>query len=487
VDISGEAELRLLANRFLAEAFEALSRDRVVPTSRFNPHIRVGHEYFGDAVRSVPTYASLETAITNSFPERFGERGPGELRDFASAYLFSLVEAAVFRCSVADGSFNPESSAVAESLDEMMAVLATPTTGVAAARIVTHMTTTAGAPLELGDVVIQPGGGWDGLRLIGELIPGTGGAVSRDPPFVHCPPESVIHIRGDAAGSPYDAVEQLSSRIEKFLLAVRLLTGATVQSGFEIRGSTSRVSRMSPYMVQFQMGGLADTMIRRTARLDEHHGEPIRGLLTLLRESGGSRDGKPISSLDMSLRLFNRSYQHAPWFDRLVDLTTALEAALVGVGDDNAGLSLRLRSRAATLLAVNADPAEAIFRDIGTLYQLRSRLVHGGDVKDSDLTKWLQKLSTMPPDEMRGVAPERGVDRLRDLVRRAVLARMALGHGDEPLWPWGKGANVDAVTSDDEERKRWRACWRDVIAGLGLSSAADPAPRAVDALSRDDR
>ena len=54
--------------------------------------------------------------------------------------------------------------------------------------------------------------------------------------------------------------------------------------------------------------------------------------------------------------LTDRSHQLVPWFDRLVDLSTALEATLIGDGDENAGFRLRLRHRAATLLAARGSP-----------------------------------------------------------------------------------------------------------------------------------
>ena len=481
------SELVDLSRRFVAEVFDALSRDYVIPTSRFSPHIRVGREYFGDAVHASPTYSTIEKSIEQAFPARFADKHPGEVWDFPSTYLFSLIEASVYRCSVAESSYEPTAAGVTDSIEEMLAELASDATGVAAARIVTHLTTATGGRLEIGDMVIEPGGGWDGLRKIGTLIPGTGAAVSREPPFIHGPPESVVFTTDSTDRDPWAKVEQLSGKIERFLLAVRLMTAATMRSGIEIRGGTVRVSRIGAHMVQFQVGGLADTLIRRTARLNESDAGPIAGLLKLVETSGGTRNGNLISSFDMALRLFNRSHQYAPWFEQLVDLSTALEAALIGEGDENSGLSLRLKSRAAALLATKADPAQNIFKDVGTLYNLRSTLVHGGDLKQRALTRAVDSLSTMPTDEMRGVAAERAVDRLRDLVRRSILARAALGDGDAPVWPFGSKTSVDAALADDGERNRWRNAWQERIALLGAPDALGPARRAVDALSQEDR
>jgi len=67
-------------------------------------------------------------------------------------------------------------------------------------------------------------------------------------------------------------------------------------------------------------------------------------------------------------------------YEQLVDLATALEAALIGAERETEGLTLRLRSRVAALLATDDDPARALFDDVNHLYGLRSKLVHGGQI-----------------------------------------------------------------------------------------------------------
>jgi hypothetical protein len=86
---------------------------------------------------------------------------------------------------------------------------------------------------------------------------------------------------------------------------------------------------------------------------------------------------------------------------------------------------------------------------------------------------------------MEGVQVALGVDRLRDLVRRAILARIILASGYEPLWPLRGDVVVDAALAEDAERDRWRSTWREELAAIGAASAADRARPAADAL-RDD-
>jgi hypothetical protein len=79
---------------------------------------------------------------------------------------------------------------------------------------------------------------------------------------------------------------------------------------------------------------------------------------------------------------------------------------------------------------------------------------------------------------------EHAVDRMRDLVRRAILARLCLAAGDRPFWPLqGKTVAVDALLADDATRVIWRQSWRDRLAGIGAAQAADRAAPAYDVLN----
>jgi hypothetical protein len=117
---------------------------------------------------------------------------------------------------------------------------------------------------------------------------------------------------------------------------------------------------------------------------------------------------------------------------------------------------------------------------------LRSKLVHGGQIKQKDLRTELRKLSTMPQgatDGGFGVAIGYAVDRMRDLVRRAILARLCLAAGPDPLWPFDGSTGVDSLLSDDGIRPHWRERWHQKLAALGIEDAANPPPAAVDFLT----
>ena len=198
------------------------------------------------------------------------------------------------------------------------------------------------------------------------------------------------------------------------------------------------------------------------------------------------REGMTATSYDVALSKFNSSHHQANPYEDLVDLATALEAILASGETETEGLTLRLRSRAAALLAADGDPASAVFSDVGLLYGLRSTLVHGGQIKQKDLRRDLGKISTMPkgaPEHRFGVATGYAVDRVRGLVRRAILARLCLAAQPDQVWPFSGSIAVDALLSDDETRGRWRANWRAKVRALGVEASANPPREAVDFLT----
>ena len=74
----------------------------------------------------------------------------------------------------------------------------------------------------------------------------------------------------------------------------------------------------------------------------------------------------------------------------------------------------------------------------------------------------------------------RTLDRARDLMRRAILARGFLL--DTERWPVGKKGrrfDVDAQLIDPGAREEWRQGWRGALDSLGLVAAADEAPLAA--------
>jgi hypothetical protein len=245
---------------------------------------------------------------------------------------------------------------------------------------------------------------------------------------------------------------------------------------------TDPVRRLAPQFVRFRGTDgqfyAPTAMVRRTARLNAN--SAIAGLGDLLERVQPKPEGWVVVPFVLALQKYTMSYHAHSQAEQMVDLATALEAALSG--QRSTEVLLRLRSRAAALLQTERDPAGVIFDDIGHLYELRSRLVHGGRTSSKDYEKLLRKLSVIEPSIPVGVAGAYAVDRFRDIVRRALLSRIGLAQGTEPLWSLMEDRTVDRSLADDATRREWRSSWRAQLHQIGAGDAADPAASPVDAL-----
>ena len=470
------SRVRTTAREFLDEAFSALERVHVLPVPWFAPHIRVGRDYYADNLAGVASMIRFEEAMVAAFPDHFAKPPPPDIEPFPHFYTYSFLEEVVRRnAALYKYGTSPDcvdEGVVSECVDELLAALSSPGFEMAACRVVSHLTTTTGNPMKIGDILVRPTPTeaherWEVLRTIADVIPGSGAAASPDD-LHYQKPGSVVEVRTKVKSWSHTSstTEELSRRIQRFVRGIRLLTGATLASDIQIQGGTSRIGRIDPHMFDLRSPGIFNTLTHRVARLDGTDAEPIGRFLELLDEATASQQNKLISSLGMALAMFDRSHQLVPWFDRLVDLATALEAALIGDGDDNTGLRLRLRHRAAALLACETDPSTDLFKDVGELYDLRSTLIHGGEITTKTLAKRIARISTVSAGPLLGRATEQAVDRLRDIVRRAVLARISLSHGPNPLW--NSEVSVDAVFADDQDRANWRSAWQEHMTEIGF-------------------
>jgi hypothetical protein len=276
-----------------------------------------------------------------------------------------------------------------------------------------------------------------------------------------------------------------SLEIERFLLALWLLRGATSTSGYEFQGATTSIGPYDPVLLTEPRGFIGQH--KRVAAIASADRAPISALISLVDRAQKRRGDNVIEPLAMAVHKYRRSYLDGAWYEHLADLSTALEATLSGLAKQD--VLLRLKSRAAWLLAVDEDSAEKIFHDLGVLYDLRSTVVHGSALSEKALRKKLDALIPDLPDGLGsvGLQLDLAVDRLRDLVRRALVARMCLADGDEPLWPLSPdgGPNVDAVLVDDELRVAWRNAWHDRLSVLGAEEAGRPAEPAISWLQDD--
>jgi hypothetical protein len=473
-------------------AFAALADEHVLPIPRYHAHMAVGRDYFGGDIMPLAEFAALEVLLDQRYVERFAEPLKREHGEFAKTYIFGLLEACIARCAQA-GDFTPTGPAVEGAIDELLEVLGIRTYELVCARHVSHLTTGSGTEIQVGDVTIipEPEGSYGFLAdRARREIPGAPRAWNRDLPRPYDPPHALLIIRETTdAADPYAVRSRLSARLERFLLLARLLTAGTVQSVYEASGMTTLIARMKPQILMSNKGML-DTLVRRTVRLAGDEAPVFTAVSDMIDVADIKRDGIVATSFDVALGKYNQSHTTSSPYEHLVDLATALEGVLIGAENEGEGLTVRLCTRAAALLARDDDPAPAVFNDVKELYGLRSKLVHGGQITERHLRKVLTRLSTVTVDDAEhrfGMALAHAVDRMRDLVRRAILARLCLAEHPNPTWPFTGHTPVDAILTDDRERDAWRRQWHARLAALGADYAGGKPRAAVDTISQEDR
>lgn len=310
-------------------------------------------------------------------------------------------------------------------------------------------------------------------------IPDADHAWKHHPPNPDRPPHALLITRRQSHGVSYHGDGVLTDALDRFQLSVCLLTGANVQGMYQVSGVDSPISARPARFEQLARDTDV-TPVRRTARLTEAHGPALSALGVLLDEvqTAAHRDGIWVSSLGQAVEKFATFDDTADYADQVVALATALEGVMLGA-DEKEALTLRLGTRVTALVAGEDDPATTLFADLKRLYGLRSSIVHGGEITLKKLNRDLAAMDCVPDDPAVGSILVRlgfAVDRLRDIVRRALLARICLAAGDSPPWPFRGNLNIDQVLADDSQRAVWRAYWRDMLDPLGVATAAVPRP-----------
>ena len=479
-----------MAREFLASALSALQNHHVLPTPIFNPYLRIGRDYFGGSLGGRGEFAALKNAIAESHP-RFSEETPLDERDFASGYIYSFLEAVVAEAALKGEELTPFAPCVDSCIEALVSEIEADTWEVACCREVTHLTTAAGDTLEFSDVTIFPlsepahGHSREAARIIAQVVPHSQSSYDRESPGTWNPPHSIVVAR-DLGPRPFDLAGELSRRIDIFLLAARLLHAATSTSVYEVQGETSLVRRFDPILVRFRGntdGMIPTSMVRRTTRIESRDSQRFDRLARAIVAVEESLRDMLVTSFGMAIHKFQLSFHAHNWQEQIVDLTTALEATLSG--NKRTDVVHRLKTRATALLATDNDPAGAIFNDIGYLYEIRSQLIHGGTFSEKQLMNSVNSITTVP-DTMAGIAVDHAVDRLRDLVRRALLARIALATCDSPLWSFGEEKGIDAALADDTTRGEWRSAWHGELESYDAADSVERPRTAALSFSQDD-
>ncbi|MBF6185131.1 MULTISPECIES: HEPN domain-containing protein [Nocardia] len=483
--------LETLAAEYIAASFSVLEAENAIPTSKMHRHLQAHLDFDGSAIEAMPEFAALAQAVIKTGPEGLpaSDTNPGPEHTLR-LLLFSLLELCVHRCADVD-DYDPASTEVSAVITEFCDVVGGSSYNLVVARVVSHLVPATGTEVDIaGITLVAETPTQDLRRCIVAAIPDADHAWKRRGPMLDRPPHSLLVVRDPVEGVGYHGSWNLEGVLDRLQLAVCLLTGANVQSVYQVSGVSSRISAR-PARVEFLTRDEEVPLVRRVARLDETH-VPVLAELSALIDNVRSENGQEIwlSSFGEALTKFARLDDTSSHFDQIVQLSTALEGVILGANEGE-GLTLRLCTRATALLAYDDEPAAELFEDLKRLYSFRSTIVHGGEMTTKQLRKDLRAMRCVPDESSGpGLLPRVGfaVDRLRDIVRRAILARLCLSSGDTPLWSIfsNEAPKLDIVLCDDSNRAQWRSHWRDVLASIGAETAGHRAAAPVHSLSDDD-
>jgi hypothetical protein len=205
----------------------------------------------------------------------------------------------------------------------------------------------------------------------------------------------------------------------------------------------------------------------------------VKKLLALYDSTEHRIPKEVVHGLQMAVLKFTGSFSPKPWFEKVVDLATALEATLSG--KDKTDVTLRICTRAAHILSTDTDAPTTIYADVKALYDMRSSLVHGSAITQKELDRWLLAVSSVSEDRSPRMRVELAVDRLRDLVRRSILMRLLLN--SDGRWPLrGDPPPIDQLFTDARTAEEWRTAWHQGATALGAADAAQPASPLCDSI-----
>lgn len=452
---------------FLRQAEQALEAEHVLPRPAFSPWMRVGHDYFGDTIRSLDAYATLEETIKRTDDRFSGGVSPD--RDFASGYMFDALEFYVALRTLG----NPD--ALAATADALWAGLLNPNSA-RTALVVTDLVPEHPEGTTVGAVTITAlnapahGSRRDLHQRLRSAFGARVGHLANDLPMVPMEDAALVLSPTEKAdGAVHFFRSPRWQRLSDFVLAIRLLKGATVNLAFAIDGSDQDVGFVPPYVIQPDGWGQGTTGhgldFRRPGMVRETDAPGVAAVVAHLERRRD--DTRTHDNIGIALGRFQASHLKGSWADKIIDLSIALEAALSG--SDPREITFRLQTRAVTLLSTERDSPNGLFDDVKHFYAMRSTLVHGATRSSKSWDKLISRISRV--DHSSAFLRHREgavVDRLRDIVRRAILCRLF-----SPDWP-SDDAEVDRMLVNEEGSARLRTGWRLALSDIGQSGAWEP-------------
>jgi hypothetical protein len=470
--------LKRAAVEMIAEAWNTFVNDHVVPCSRYRPYIQVGRDYEGTALMGCPAFVQFSTTLKTLYPGWFDATPGASPRWYAENLSCRFVDACVAELSLRGETGDAPSDAVEAMVLELGDYLDAPGARVACTRRVSHLMTEDREELSIGGVTILAYRQWEEIRQIAEVMPTARSAFNSEPPHSFANPEATL-VSYATGPDPFHLRADAERRIDCLLLAVHLLSAATTASIYQVTGETTSVCR---YTAGVDVIPYDEHPVPvRPAVLSAASVQPVERLLALYDATKHRAPREAVHGLEMAVLKFTDSFSPKPWFEKIVDLATALEATLSG--RDKADVTLRICSRAAHILSTDTDRPQTIYADVKALYDLRSNLVHGAVITQRQLDGWIAAISVVSPERSPRMRIELVVDRLRDLVRRSILTRLVLN--DDGRWPLRDPPPLDQLLTDASAAEDWRRAWHQGMTKLGAAEATEPAMPLADSVFDD--
>jgi Apea-like HEPN len=458
LDDQARERIRRAAVDFVDDAFGRLAMAQALPLpGRESPWIDRTRLWgvLGHAPGSL-----LSSVLEAELPDRFPFIGPmPRAEDYSIALLRGVVATATL-AEIGNAPGRPD------LVEELLRLVEAPDQSVRCIRLLSHIDVTAVAGATVAGVRLEPANDLE-TALSRELPEGVAEVDSVHALTGSKEPRALVIAEAVGPRDTWLLVRDIQPTLQYLATAVRLLTGATVSQVVQVYGQPTFVHASSPFAAILDHEPA--TYWRRVGTVSAGDLDGLHNLVRYFVELDAQPPRK-LPSLIVAIGRFNRSFRPAAWQDLVVDLSIGLEATLSSPGERDS-LTLALRSRAAHLLAMVDDPPDEIFRDIGELYDLRSAVVHGSLVPESEWTNLFNRrgIKQVLPNDRLEVA----MDRWRDLLRRAILARLLLSDGRGPeaaLWPLrGKQPSVDDQLVGPAGRHAWRRQIRDRAGAFGIS------------------